>query len=1050
MKKTIVLLFCVIFSFTQQLSAQEAPPLAFSYMAIIKKSNGQPLVNKTISLKASILAGSVDGTIVYSESHSPTTSNTGQIEVFIGKGSILTGVFSEIEWGINSYFIKTEVDITGGANYQHLATTQLLSVPYSLFAGKVASGTGVSYKDLSDTPTKLSDFTNDSGFLKQESDPAFSYNFEVTSPSEGQLLRYNSTTHKWENYSPIATIYGQYFYCDKDNDQFGDIYSPVWVPNGAEPPQYFIAVSGDCDDNRKTVYPGSIDICDDIDNDCDGEVDEDCDECFSVVLNFAQCIVDCSESMDCGSICLMQNSQLNDCIDMDCLFSLFSEYSEEIIALESVEQIADFIYSHCATNKDEDNDNYTLAEGDCDDNNPEIHPGAVEICGNTIDEDCNGRDRLCNDNDDDGYVGIENGGDDCDDADPLINPGAAELLDGIDNNCNGEVDEGIKESLISLFDCFDQNMINCPEPVNYNCLDEFCNEYSAVIIQTGFLDPDCTFAFMQDPGEAFWAMTSAEKADSLLAHCGTQDLDKDQYSPANGDCDDSNALVHPGATEICGNGIDEDCNGKDQDCNDMDDDGYIAIDKGGNDCDDNNPSVNPGAQEICNDGIDQDCDGSDLICVDNDEDGWFAEQGDCDDNNPRIHPGAPEICDNIDNDCNGEIDDSPGEGFVVFVDEDGDGFGVGNWEEGFIVCEIPEGYSERAGDCDDSNPNVFPEAPEICDGLDNDCDGSLSQEEEDYDGDGYVPCMIDQEGWQGSASVVGGGDCNDDDPAIFPGADEICDYIDNDCDGSIDEDITPQSTPNQEGVCAGAVLICVNGQLVEDYTMITDYETIETKCDGKDNDCDGEIDENCPVDADGDGYKNDVDCNDDDASIHPGAIENCGDGIDQDCTGYDEMCPNGSSCSTNSNCASGLCWEGYCVSFLPVDNDGDGFYVSIPPEIPNYQLIKTDCNDGDASVHPNATEIPGNDIDEDCNGFIDCYNDADNDNFGSATVVNNCTVANNGIATQTGFCSSSNTDGLDDSSNDCNDANASVNPGALEIPSNGVDDDCDGIIDENP
>jgi hypothetical protein len=133
------------------------------------------------------------------------------------------------------------------------------------------------------------------------------------------------------------------------------------------------------------------------------------------------------------------------------------------------------------------------------------------------------------------------------------------------------------------------------------------------------------------------------------------------YVPNNGDCDDNNASVHPGSTEICGNGIDDDCDGQtDEACGspDNDGDGYTVAQ---GDCNDNNAAIHPGAAEICGNGIDDDCDGqTDEACSspDNDGDGYTVTQGDCNDNNAAIHPGAAEVCNNsIDDDCDGQVDE---------------------------------------------------------------------------------------------------------------------------------------------------------------------------------------------------------------------------------------------------------------------------------------------------------------------------------------------------------------------------------------------------------
>lgn len=192
-----------------------------------------------------------------------------------------------------------------------------------------------------------------------------------------------------------------------------------------------------------------------------------------------------------------------------------------------------------------------------------------------------------------------------------------------------------------------------------------------------------------------------------------------------------------------------------------------------------------------------------------DEDGdGFYNYVDCDDNNAAINPDALEVCDGIDNDCNGMADD--GLVFVTyFFDADGDGFGDENLTIDTCTDTPPAGYVASAADCNDSEATVFPGAAELCDGIDNNCDGTVDNTSiffvyyQDSDGDGFgSPLMtFDTCATNPPAGFVANDvDCDDTNASVYPGAMEVPDSLDNDCNGLVDDGIVSTHSISQKPV----------------------------------------------------------------------------------------------------------------------------------------------------------------------------------------------------------------------------------------------------------
>ena len=243
--------------------------------------------------------------------------------------------------------------------------------------------------------------------------------------------------------------------------------------------------------------------------------------------------------------------------------------------------------------------------------------------------------------------------------------------------------------------------------------------------------------------------------------------------------------------------------------------------------------------------------------------GYVANGTDCDDGNPAVHPGAVEICDGADNDCNGIADDNAVDAVMWFADADGDGFGDPSNE--IPACTQPFGFVPDASDCNDSNANMFPGATEICDGVDNDCDGIVDDFAvdaifwfADADGDGFGdPSNAFPACTQPAGFVANGDDCDDSNGSIHPGGTEVCDGIDNDCDGLVDDNTVDgalwfaDSDGDGYGSATVSVMACVSppGYVADnsdcDDSNASRHPGAPEICDGLDSDCDAVVDQGC-------------------------------------------------------------------------------------------------------------------------------------------------------------------------------------------------------------
>jgi uncharacterized delta-60 repeat protein len=710
--------------------------------------------------------------------------------------------------------------------------------------------------------------------------------------------------------------------------------------------------------------------------------------------------------------------------------------------------------------------------GDCNDNDKNINPSTVWFKDADKDGYTDGTTKVSCEKPSDEYVSSATAGD-CDDNDTNINPVRAEICDGLDNNCNGTIDDGV---LLVFYKDADGDgytdgatQVGCSAPQGYvsSATSGDCNDSDSSMKPgraeicdskdnncNGQIDEGVLLVFYRDQdGDGYGYANNSTQACSQPAG----------YVSNSSDCDDNNANLHPNTIWFKDADFDGyyPAGGSSVSCNNPfapNNATYVAIP--GGDCNDTNPSIHPGAPLNCNNGLDNDCSGNVEKWAYTDQDGdRYAPNNvsscidvvsfpgkitagqelgynDCNDNNASIYPGAPLNCNNgQDNDCSGNIEK------WAYTDQDGDKFAPNSTSSCVDVVNFPgkitAGYELGTNDCNDNNASINPNTVWF----------------KDADSDGYYPAggsqvsCTDPYPENSTYSAIPPGDCDDNNPTLNP---NTIWFKDADLDGFYPAGGSSVSC-NNPFAPNNATYVAIPGGDCND-TNSSIHPGAPLNCNnGLDNDCSGNVEKWAYTDQDGDRYAPnstsscvDVvnfpgkitagyelgtnDCNDTSSSIYPGAPLNCNNGQDNDCSGNVEK-------------------------WAYTDQDGDLYapnnvsscvdFIFFPGQITAGQELGTnDCNDTNVSIYPGAPLNCNNGQDNDCSGNVEkwAYTDVDGDRYAPNSTSSCVDVVN---------FPGKITAGQQLGTNDCNDSNSSINPSAPDNTCDSIDNNCNLYVDEN-